>query len=281
MNLVNAFLVIMLLCNAIKAYAEFDVITEQRLRTAIEGEHRSEADKQRDPYRKPYEVLEFLEFRSDMTVVEIWPGGGWYTKILAPVLQEDGLFYAAMHDSNGPWGYQRRGNGALMTLLGSTPKLYRDTKVTEFGLPYKLSIAPENSTDMVLTFRNVHNLVMDLYGSGAYASLAFDAMFRSLKPGGILGVVDHKWDDPKTESALSENGYISIERTVELAKSAGFVLVDQSDILANSADTKNYKEGVWTLPPSYALGDEDRSKYKAIGESDRFLLKFIKPLDEK
>ena len=277
MTLLKPLLTLVLLFQMLNAYANFDQITEQRLRASIEGEHRTEGEKQRDQYRKPLKTLEFLGFRSDMTVVEIWPGAGWYTKILAPALQRDGLFYAAMHDLNGAYGYQRRGNGKLLSILGAAPKLYGDARVSEFGLPYKLAIAPAESADMVLTFRNVHNLVMDLYGGGKYASLGFDAMFKALKPGGILGVVDHKWDDPSTENALSENGYISVERTVELAKSAGFILLEESDILANTADTKDYEKGVWTLPPSYALGDKDREKYSAIGESDRFLLKFQKP----
>lgn len=257
--------------------AAFDDTTRTLLATAISGEHRSDANKARDIYRKPFETLEFLGLRSDMTVVEIWPGAGWYSEILAPVLKDNGQFYAAQYDPNGPYGYQRRGLGAYLTKLGTNPDLYRRVTITKFDLPYALRIAPSASADMVLTFRNVHNWVMELYGSGAYANLAFQATFDALKPGGVLGIVDHNWDDISNEDPLAANGYISKARTIELAEKAGFEFVSESSILHNDKDTKDYESGVWTLPPSYALGDEGRDRYTAIGESDRFLLKFIKP----
>jgi len=259
------------------AMAALDAKTEAALDAAISGEHREEKDKARDQYRKPKAVLDFLGLRHDMTVVEIWPGGGWYADILAPTLKENGKYYAAQYDANGPYAYQRRGLGAFLTKLGKKPDLFRDVEVTTLDLPYSLSIAPKNSADMVLTFRNVHNLVNPIYGSGKYNTVAFQSMFDALKPGGILGVVDHEWDDAEDEDPKSENGYISRERTINLAKEAGFELVDSSEILHNPKDTKNYKYGVWTLPPVLALKDEDREKYLAIGESDRFLLKFKKP----
>jgi len=260
--------------------ADMDDRTAELLRSAIAGEHRSEASKARDAYRKPYETLEFLGLSSDMNVVEIWPGAGWYTEILAPVLKDNGQFYAAQYNPNGPYGYQRRGLGAYLTMLGSKPDIYRPVTITEFDLPYSLRMAPAGSADMVLTFRNVHNLVMDLYGGGAHAGLAFQAMFDVLKPGGILGIVDHQWDDVANEDPLAENGYISKERTIQMAEAAGFELAGDSPILRNPKDTKNYEAGVWTLPPSLALGDKDRERYLEIGESDRFLLKFIKPASE-
>ena len=144
-------------------------------------------------------------------------------------------------------------------------------------MPYKIDIAPQGSVDMILTFRNVHNLVMEYNGSGRWTDLAFQVMFDTLKPGGILGVVDHEWDDVETEDPLSANGYISRARTIAFAEKAGFELAGESEILHNPRDTKDHPAGVWTLPPSYAKGDEDRARYEAIGESDRFLLKFVKP----
>lgn len=132
---------------------------------------------------------------------------------------------------------------------------------------------------MVLTFRNVHNWVMELFGGGAYAHIGFKAMYDALKPGGILGIVDHSWPDPATEDPVSRNGYISEQRTIEMAEAAGFKLVARSDLLRNPKDTKDYPRGVWSLPPVLAMGDEDREKYVAIGESDRFLLKFMKPVE--
>lgn len=257
--------------------AEMDPSTSQRLKDVIAGDHRSEANRARDVYRKPYETLEFLGLQEDMTVVEIWPGGGWYTEILAPVLKDTGKFYGAQFGVNPPYGYQRRAMGTYLSKLGSTPDLYRQVEVTEFALPYALRMAPAESADMVLTFRNVHNLVMELNDSGAYAAVAMKAAYDALKPGGIFGVVDHQWDDPATEDPVSANGYISRERTIDLATQAGFELQASSDILRNPKDTKDHPQGVWTLPPTFAGGAQDRGKYEAIGESDRFLLKFVKP----
>ena len=256
-----------------------DATTSAALDAAITGDHRTAEDKARDVYRKPKEVLDFLGFRSDMTVVEIWPGGGWYSKILAPALRERGLFYAAQYSVNPAYGYQRRYFGAFLTMLGQTPDLYRDVRVTHLSLPYQLEIAPAGSADMVVTFRNVHNWVGRGYASGRYAGVAFTAMYDALKPGGVLGIVDHRWPDPDTEDPDHGNGYISKELTISLAEAAGFKLVGESDILANPKDTHDHPRGVWTLPPTLALGDEDRDKYIAIGESDRFLLKFEKPAE--
>ena len=276
----NLSVVLILLSYTTSVSAELDKHTLAALTASIQGEHRSEDSQQRDQYRKPLEVLDFLGFRSDMKVVEIWPGGGWYTDILAPALKDNGQLVAAQFDLNGPYGYQRRGLGAFFTKLGSHPKLFRNVDVTQFSLPYQLALTEAGSADMVLTFRNVHNWVMPLYGNGDYAHLAFKASFDALKPGGILGVVDHKWDNVNTEDPASKNGYIPVERTIKLAEKAGFKLVAQSDILANPADTKDYERGVWTLPPVLAYGEKDKQRYTNIGESDRFLLKFVKPVNQ-
>ena len=261
------------------AQADFDTNTAKAVKMAIEGEHRSDKNKARDVFRKPAEVLEFLGFRSDMTVVEIWPGGGWYSEILAPALKADGKFYAAQYNANAKdkYGFQRQGLGTFLTKLGKNNELYQDVEVTEFYLPYHLEIAPKGSADMVLTFRSIHNLVGELYDNGAYAELAFKAWFDALKPGGVLGVVDHEWDDPKTEDPMSRNGYISTERTIKLAESAGFKLVDSSELLSNPKDTKDHGFGVWSLAPAFAEGEDSKKKYAPIGESDRYLLKFMKP----
>ncbi len=256
-----------------------DKQSRKDVNAAINGAHRSAESKARDIYRKPYETLEFLGFRSDMTVVEIWPGSGWYTEILGPALHKRGKLYAAQFSLNPPAGYQRRAMGKFLTTLGTTPDLFRDVVITTLDLPYALQVAPPSSADMVLTFRNVHNWVMPANGGGKNAHLAFQAMYDALKPGGILGIVDHRWPDPATEDPLAKNGYISAERTIALAQDAGFVLVDRSELLANPLDDHQHPKGVWTLPPSLALGEKDAAKYLAIGESDRFLLKFSKPRD--
>ncbi len=259
------------------AQAAMDPQTRSALQAAIQGEHRSADNRARDIYRKPLETLDFLGFRPDMTVVEIWPGSGWYTEILGPALRDHGRLYAAQFSLNPPSAYQRRAFGKFLGMLGAHPDLFRQVQITHLDIPYDLHIAPAGSADMVLTFRNVHNWVMPGNGGGKNAHLVFDAMFRALKPGGILGIVDHRWPDPATEDPLARNGYISAERTIALAREAGFELAARSEILANPRDTHDHPRGVWTLPPSLALGDKDRAHYLSIGESDRFLLKFVKP----
>ena len=258
------------------AHHEMDATTSAALDAAIAGDHRNEANKARDKVRRPKETLAFFGFRSDMTVVEIWPGGGWYTEILAPALKDSGKLYAAQYTVNPSYGYQRRYFGSFLSKLGENPDIYRDVEITTLDFPYALAIAPPGTADMVLTFRNAHNWVNPGYGTHA-AALSFKTMFDVLKPGGVLGVVDHRWHDPKTEDPNADNGYISEERIIKLAQAAGFELAARSDMNRNAKDNHEHPEGVWTLPPSLALGDQDREKYVTIGESDRMTLKFVKP----
>ena len=253
-----------------------DAETAAALDAAINGAHRSDDNKARDIYRHPRETLAFFGFRADMTVVEIWPGGGWYTEILAPALKEHGKLYAAQYSPNPPFAYQRRYFGSFLTKLGSTPDVYREVEITALDFPYDLKIAPSGSADLVVTFRNVHNWVGRSYPREA-TRLGFKAMFDVLAPGGVLGIVDHRWPDAATEDPFSENGYISEERIIADAEEAGFRFVAHSDINSNTKDTHDHPEGVWTLPPSFALDDENRDRYLAIGESDRLTLKFVKP----
>jgi predicted methyltransferase len=245
------------------------------LDAAIGGSHRSAENTARDKYRHPKETLAFFGFRPDMTVVEMLPGGGWYTEILAPALKEKGKLYAAHYSANAG-DYQQRSLGGFLTKIGSAPEIYGDITVTVLDLPGEAELAPPGSADLVVTFRNVHNWFEDEAIPNA-AELGFQAMFAALKPGGVLGVVDHRWPDPETEDPKAANGYISAERTIEYAEAAGFEYVASSDINRNPADTHDHPEGVWTLPPSLELGDKDREKYLKIGESDRFTLKFIRP----
>jgi len=245
---------------------------------ALAGSHRSGANKARDRYRHPKETLAFFGLRPEMTVVEIWPGGGWYTEVLAPVLHERGKLYVAQYGSKPPFPYQQREMDTLAAKLRANPDLYRAVTPTALNFfTNELTIAPPGSVDLVLTFRNVHNWFEEGYGPPNAAQLAFKAMFTALKPGGMLGVVDHRWPDPVTEDPGAKNGYISEKRVIELAEGAGFELAGRSDINRNLLDTHDYPEGVWTLPPDLALGERDRDKYLAIGESDRFTLKFVKP----
>jgi predicted methyltransferase len=245
---------------------------------ALAGTHRSEANTARDRYRHPKETLEFFGLRPEMTVVEIWPGGGWYTEILAPVLRDRGRLYVAQYGSKPPFPYQQREMDTLAGKMRASPDLYRTVTPTALGLfTNELTIAPLGSADLVVTFRNVHNWFQEGYGPANAAELAFKAMFDALKPGGMLGVVDHRWADPATEDPGARNGYVSEQRVIELAEAAGFELAGRSDVNRNPRDTHDYPEGVWTLPPDLALGERDRDKYLAIGESDRFTLKFVKP----
>ncbi|MBT8422354.1 MAG: methyltransferase, partial [Gammaproteobacteria bacterium] len=221
---------LMALIVAAPAHAQsLDAATETALDAAIAGEHRSAENRARDRYRHPKETLAFFGFRSDMTVVEIWPGGGWYTEILAPALKERGKLYAAQYSVNPPFGYQRRYFGSFLTKLGTHPDIYRDVVITHFGSPYELEIAPPGSADMVVTFRNVHNWFAEGYGEDA-ARLGFRAMYDALKPGGVLGIVDHRWPDPATEDPGAANGYISEERTIASAEAAGFKFAGRSDV---------------------------------------------------
>lgn len=256
-----------------------DETTSAALDSAIAGEHRSEANRARDRYRHPKETLAFFGFRSDMTVVEMLPGGGgWYTEVLAPALKENGRLYAAHYGMNAG-AYQRRSLGSFLTKIGSEPDVYDGVTVTTLGFPHELEVAPGGSADLVVTFRNVHNWFGDDSPLDT-ATLGFKAMYDALKPGGVLGVVDHRWPDPETADSNFDSGYVSPERTIEIAESVGFHYAGSSDVNRNPKDKHDHPSGVWTLPPTLRLGDEDREKYLEIGESDRFTIKFVKPESE-
>ena len=266
----------------IRSETSLDSHTEMALQTAINGDHRSTANKARDRYRKPLETLAYFGFRSDMTVVEAWPGAGWYTEILAPALREKGKLYAAHYSVNPSYGYnglQRRYLGTFLSKLGANPDVFDEVQVTTLYYPYEVKSAPNNVADLALTFRNAHNWVVPGYGGENAANTHFRSLFDALKPGATLGVVDHRWPDPASEDSASGNGYISEERLIAFITAAGFELVSRSDMHRNPKDTHEHPYGVWSLPPDLATGDEDRGKYIAIGESDRMTLKFRKPTD--
>jgi predicted methyltransferase len=245
------------------------------LDAAIAGEHRSPEEKARDAFRHPKETLTFLGVKPDMTVVEIWPGGGWYTKILAPYLKTGGgAYYAAQRDPAS----SARAAEAVQKFKEAyaDANLYGAVAVSVLGDGF--DVAPPGTADVVLTFRNVHN-----WTSAGQAEANFKAFYRALKPGGVLGVVEHRANEGAPEDPNS--GYIRESTVKALAEAAGFVFASASDANANPKDTKDHPFGVWTLPPvrrsSQAQGQEapdfDRAKYDAIGESDRMTLKFVKP----
>ncbi|MDN3380106.1 MULTISPECIES: class I SAM-dependent methyltransferase [unclassified Pseudoalteromonas] len=235
----------------------------------------TERNAERDQYRHPVQTLEFFGFKPSMTVVEIAPGGGWYSEILAPALKEHGTYYAAHFPADSSVGYYQR------SLAGFKKKVAEDerfskVKITEFAPSSHLDIAPAGSADMVLTFRNVHNWYMSKDKEAA--ANAFKSFYTALKSGGTLGVVEHRLPEERADEMQKSSGYMKQSVVIELAKKAGFELEASSDINANSLDTADHPKGVWTLPPSLRLGEQDAAKYKAIGESDRMTLKFKKPL---
>lgn len=236
----------------------------------LEGSHRTERNVVRDGYRHPIETLRFFGVRDVSAVVEILPGsGGYYMEILAPYLREKGRYIAANRDALAPPQYVAD-HQKLLARLKAEPALYGKVLVTEFNADLH-EIAPPGSADLVLTFRNLHNWIDRNEVDGALR-----AFHKALKPGGVLGVVDHRGRTDQSQQAQMKSGYVRQDFAVALIEKAGFRLVGSSEINANPRDTKDHPAGVWTLPPTYRLKDQDRAKYTAIGESDRFTLKFVK-----
>jgi predicted methyltransferase len=238
------------------------------------ADHRSEQNISRNQYRNPEATLAFFGLTANMTVVEIWPGGGWYSEILAPVLKGHGKYYAAgfslVAKRTPDWrkNYQKK----FESKLKQNPTVYGKTIVTDLSIPERPDIAPEGSADLVLTFRNVHNWM-----KAEYAQDVFNSMYKALKSGGILGVVEHRAKPNTSLGDMIISGYVTEAHVIKLAKTAGFQLEARSEINANTKDSSHHPKGVWTLPPSLRLGEKDRAKYLAIGESDRMTLKFVKP----
>jgi len=241
---------------------------------AIAGSHRSDANRARDVYRHPRETLQFFGVPTDASVVEVWPGGGWYTQILAPLLRERGKYYAAhFHVDEKSPRYMGPARAAFVKLLAARPDLYDRVVITSLDAPRHVDLAPRGSVDLVLTFRNVHN-----WTAANNDEAMFRAFFDALKPGGVLGVVEHRANEGTSLEQMIKTGYMTEAYVIGLAQKAGFRLAAQSEVNANPKDTKDHPRGVWTLPPTFRLGDQDRQKYAAIGESDRMTLKFVKPV---
>jgi predicted methyltransferase len=244
------------------------------LQTLIKGSQRSEPNSVRDKYRHPGEVLTFFGVRPDSVVVEILPGaGGYWTEILAPYLKEKGRYIAANGEKDSTSAEVQKDNAALAAKLAADPADYGKVEVTEFAGD-KHAIAPAGSADFVLTFRNIHNWM----ASGT-TSNAFATFYKALKPGGFLGVEEHRGKPEELQDPLAKSGYVRQDVAIGFAEAAGFKFIGSSEVNANPKDTKDYPGGVWTLPPTYKLGAQDHAKYEATGESDRFVLKFQKPLE--
>jgi predicted methyltransferase len=246
---------------------------DDALKAAIASPARTPANVARDPARHPYETLTFFGIRPDMTVVELAPGGGWYTEILAPYLAPNGKLIAAGESPTSTNEGARRYADSFTKKLASNPAVFGKVERGVFEPPRAYAIAKPESVDMVLTFRNLHNW-LEGGGDEAVKKVLAEA-YKVLKHGGVLGIVDHRL--PASRAAGSTGGYVHEAYVIKTVEAAGFKLAAKSEINANPKDTADYEKGVWTLPPSFANKDVDRAKYAAIGESDRMTLKFVKP----
>jgi len=243
------------------------------LDTVIQGPHRSDTNRARDQYRHPKETLLFFGLKPDMTVVEISPANGWYTEIIGPLLKQQGRYYAAVPilTDDMPEAMKRR-DTTYRQMLKSAPELYGEPTIKTYDAAAPV-FAPEGVADLVVTFRNVHN-----WAKAGNTQSMFNGFFQALKPGGVLGVVEHRAKPDTPLSKQIESGYMTEQFVIEAANAAGFKLDRSSEINSNALDTKDHPGGVWNLPPNLrGVAESDKPKYRAIGESDRMTLRFVKP----
>jgi predicted methyltransferase len=224
----------------------------------------------RDKFRHPAEELTFFGLAPTMTVVELWPGSGYWTEILGPYLKSSGHYYTAVEPNNGNKEEEAAG-AAWQAKIAAQKDRYGTVTMTQLGKGH-YEVAPPGSADLIVTFRNFHNWMGD-----GYADEALKGVFTALKPNGIFGIEEHRGSKDQPQDPKAKSGYVREDYTIAAAKKAGFELVGSSEINANPKDTKNWVDGVWTLPPTLSQGDKDRAKYVAIGEADNFVLKFRKP----
>ena len=242
------------------------------LQKLVNAEHRSLANKSRNKYRHPVETLTFFGLAPSMAVVEVWPGTGWYTEILAPAVKEKGRYYAAHFSPNQQGEFFENMRTQFKQKLESDPEHYSEAVLTSLYPPgADLSKVPAGSIDLVLTFRNVHN-----WTKGGFDQEMFNAFHMMLKPGGILGVVEHRALAGTSLEDMIESGYMTEAYVIGLAEKAGFKLFAKSEVNSNDKDSTQHPAGVWSLPPTLREGEKNKEKYLEIGESDRMTLKFIK-----
>ena len=229
-----------------------------------------QSNRSRDAFRHPKEMLTFFGITKDMTVVELWPGGGWFTEVLAPFLRDDGKLIVTDQEATSLAG--KNWTKAYEDKLRAAPSIYGKVEVRRISPPSDVVLGPAESADMVLTFRNFHNWI-----KSGYEKAVVDASFKVLKHGGIFGVEEHRGDEGANAKTIADTGYVPEKLVVDLARAAGFELVGSSAVNANPRDDHHHEGGVWALPPNFANGEKDRAKYEAVGESDRMTLKFRKP----
>ncbi len=247
--------------------------TGDRLQRAIASSARSAESRARDASRHPEETLRFFGIEPGMQVLELWPGGGWYTEILAAFLAGDGKLVVTNYDPNGPQEEARhRYARELADRLAADTERFGAVEVIEIDPPERFDLGADGRFDLIVTFRNNHGWIR-----GGYHDQVYREAFRVLKPGGVFGVVQHRAPEGADVTSSAENGYVPEAYVIAAAERAGFELAARSEINANPRDTKDHPKGVWTLPPNFRLGDEDRARYEAIGESDRMTLRFVKP----
>ncbi|WP_296178803.1 class I SAM-dependent methyltransferase [Pseudomonas sp. UBA1879] len=246
-------------------------ISQEQFAAVLNGNWRVPKNAARDQYRHPQQTLTFFGVRTDQTVIEITPGNGWYSELLAPLLKDNGHYVAAIVDPSEN-GEAKKSAETLRQKYAADPAHYGKVDVVAYT-PQAPVFGKPGSADTVLTFRNVHNWV-----DAGNEAATFKAFYDVLKPGGTLGVVDHRAKPGTTAKDNENNGYLPTDYVVKLAETAGFKLTGQSEVNANPKDTKDYPDGVWTLPPALVKGDQDKDKYLAIGESDRMTLRFVKPV---
>lgn len=240
---------------------------------AVDGEHRSEANRARDVYRRPKMTLLFFGLDKDKSVVEISPSAGWYTEIIAPVLKDGGRYIAAVPklDDKAPEAMRQR-DAAYRDKLASGRAIYGNAQITTYD-PANPSFAPAGSADLVVTFRNVHN-----WAKAGNTEAMFKGFFNALKKGGVLGIVEHRANPGTDLKQQIASGYMTEDYVIEAAERAGFKFEAAAELNSNWRDTKDYPGGVWTLPPNLrGVSEADKPKYQAIGESDRMTLRFVKP----
>jgi predicted methyltransferase len=240
---------------------------------ALSGAHRSEGNADRNESRHPQQTLEFFGLTPDMTVLEVSPGGGWYTEVLAALLSGKGTLVTAHYAPNGG-AYARRSLGGFLKKLGENNDVYAGVVVSALQPPSAMEPAAPESVDLAVAFRNVHSWMrMD------QVETFFSAIYDTVKPGGAFGVVQHRAKPDTPLEAMKKTAYVTEDQVIAYAELAGFELEARSEINANPRDTKDYPGGVWTLPPSLSGDEDNREKYLAIGESDRMTLLFRKPAE--